>query len=261
VIPTLTDSPTFSAGARTGAGGFTTGSANNTAGVLGTATARSGFTGIAGVWGDSYSHVGIYGSSYLYAGVDGVSYNGPGVTGTSTKSSGVTGNISLDPPENTAGVTGVAGNPSGLSGIYGTSVVSTAASFENNSEDQPTISAVNRNNTTPVNPGSQPMFKTFEAVGQSGTCGIGDKGDLTCTGQVKTLAASGTRTVETYAMQSPENWMEDFGSGDLQQGVAKITIDSTFAETVSDRIRGPRIRRRHVHPRIRLPHRSQTPRI
>jgi hypothetical protein len=74
------------------------------------------------------------------------------------------------------------------------------------------------------------------AVSKSGTCGIGGNGDLSCTGQVKSIvsAGGGSRKVETYAMQSPENWMEDFGSGELQKGVAVVSIDPTFAETVSE---------------------------
>jgi len=78
-------------------------------------------------------------------------------------------------------------------------------------------------------------FAAFEAITPQGTCGIGGKGDLTCTGQVKALATTGdgARTFETYSMQSPENWMEDFGSARLANGVAKIMIDAAFAETVS----------------------------
>ena len=34
-------------------------------------------------------------------------------------------------------------------------------------------------------------------------------------------------------MQSPENWMEDFGSGTLQKGVAVVAIDGAFADTVT----------------------------
>ena len=60
-------------------------------------------------------------------------------------------------------------------------------------------------------------------------------GDLACTGQVKTLVTTGggARKVETYAMQSPENWMEDFGSGELQRGVAVVQIDPAFADTIT----------------------------
>jgi len=80
------------------------------------------------------------------------------------------------------------------------------------------------------------LFKNLIATTTTGTCGIGGNGDLSCTGQVKSLvpAGNGTRTVETYAMQSPENWMEDFGTGTLQRGVAMVKIDPAFAETVSN---------------------------
>jgi len=59
--------------------------------------------------------------------------------------------------------------------------------------------------------------------------------DLTCTGQVKTLVTTGngSRKVETYAEQSPENWMGDFGSATLTGGVAVVKVDPAFAETVS----------------------------
>jgi len=43
----------------------------------------------------------------------------------------------------------------------------------------------------------------------------------------------GSRKVETYSMQSPENWMEDFGSGTLHDGVAIVKLDPAFAETVT----------------------------
>jgi hypothetical protein len=80
-------------------------------------------------------------------------------------------------------------------------------------------------------------FNTFEAASPNGTCGFGGNGDLACTGQVKALVTTGggARKVETYAMQSPENWMEDFGSATLHNGTATVSIDAAFAETVSDR--------------------------
>ena len=46
-------------------------------------------------------------------------------------------------------------------------------------------------------------------------------------------AADSGREVETYSMQSPENWMEDFGTGTLQKGVAVVAIDPAFAGTVT----------------------------
>jgi hypothetical protein len=73
------------------------------------------------------------------------------------------------------------------------------------------------------------------ASSPDGTCGIGGAGNMSCTGQIKTLVSAGnnSRTVETYSVQSPENWMEDFGSGELKNGVAVVTIDPAFAETVT----------------------------
>jgi hypothetical protein len=80
------------------------------------------------------------------------------------------------------------------------------------------------------------IFKTMLASTATGVCGIGGNGDLSCTGQMKSLVSAGDsgRQVETYAMQSPENWMEDFGSGDLARGVAVVKIDPAFAATVSE---------------------------
>jgi len=41
------------------------------------------------------------------------------------------------------------------------------------------------------------------------------------------------RAVLLYSMESPENWYEDFGSGQLQNGVANVGLDAIFAQTVS----------------------------
>ena len=106
-----------------------------------------------------------------------------------------------------------------------------AGFFQNSSGVEPTVYAYNTD-------GNQigTLFKTFMAGSKTGTCGIGGNGDMACTGQLKSLvdAGGGTRKVETYSMQSPENWMEDFGSGTLQNGVAVVGIDPTFSETVSE---------------------------
>jgi hypothetical protein len=41
----------------------------------------------------------------------------------------------------------------------------------------------------------------------------------------------GTRTL--YAVESPEVWFEDFGTGQLTNGEAVISLDPIFAETVN----------------------------
>jgi hypothetical protein len=129
---------------------------------------------------------------------------------------GVWGDTSANSDGNSAGVVGTADNADG-------------GSFFNNSATYPTVFAKN------LNSGSTGLFKVFQASTEKGTCGIGD-GDLACTGQVKALVTTGAglRTVETYAPQSAENWMEDYGTGIMQSGVSVVKIDPAFAETVSE---------------------------
>jgi len=114
-------------------------------------------------------------------------------------------------------------------GVLGTADNADGGSFFNNSATYPTVYAKN------LNSGSTGLFKVFQASTEKGTCGIGD-GDLACTGQVKTLVMTraGARTVETYATQSAENWMEDYGTGVMEKGVSVVKIDPAFSETVSE---------------------------
>jgi hypothetical protein len=46
----------------------------------------------------------------------------------------------------------------------------------------------------------------------------------------------GARDVALYSIQSPENWFEDLGFGQLSDGFAHIEFDSTFAQTVNANI-------------------------
>jgi hypothetical protein len=226
--------------------GTTTGNVLQTAGTLGVAGYRTSFAGIAGVWGDASTHVGTIGTSDQYAGVQGQSTNSFGVQGISPNYVGMIGvGGSSDPGiftnSNIAGhkigVWGdVSGNPTVGAGydsaaiaIVGTANFGRGAYFQNNA-DYVTVSAYNYDTGD-----FETLFKTFKAATPDGICGFGSGGNLTCTGQVKTLASvsNGARTVETYSMQSPENWMEDFGSGDLRNGSATVTIDPSFADTVT----------------------------
>ena len=47
------------------------------------------------------------------------------------------------------------------------------------------------------------------------------------------VALPDNRSVLLYAVESPENWFEDFGSGQLQNGAATIALDPTFMQTVN----------------------------
>jgi hypothetical protein len=224
--------------------GDSTGTVLETAGVLGVAGARTGVNGIAGVWGDAMAHVGVIGSSTQYSGVYGFSSSSFGVQASSSGNTGLYG-VAVNSSNEAARLMGgsnwtggVWGDTSSavtdqkaVAGIIGTADNNRAAIFWNNSANSGTVLAYNQGggDTSGV------VNNAFEAATPSGICGFGGNGDMTCTGQVKALATTegGARTVETYSMQSPENWMEDFGSSNLHNGVAVITIDSAFAETVS----------------------------
>ncbi len=72
------------------------------------------------------------------------------------------------------------------------------------------------------------------AGGSTPSCVIWATGDLHCTGsQSSVVPLPNKRLVSLYAVQSPENWFEDFGSGQLREGSATIALEPTFAETVS----------------------------
>ncbi len=64
-------------------------------------------------------------------------------------------------------------------------------------------------------------------------CTIDNAGDLVCTGNMSGAVQQGNRAVRLYAVQSPENWFEDFGSGTLSGGSATVTLDPGFAQTVN----------------------------
>jgi hypothetical protein len=63
---------------------------------------------------------------------------------------------------------------------------------------------------------------------------VGVNGSFTVTGTKSAIARlPDGRSVLLYAMESPENWFEDFGTVRLRHGVAWVAIDKTFSETVN----------------------------
>jgi hypothetical protein len=171
---------------------------------------------------------------YAPAGVYALANSGIGVEGFSVGESNLYKQFQTGfDPATSAGVWGDTSDSGSLAlaGILGTADNNSAGYFQNNSEATPTIQAYNNYND---NKGPTGLFKVFKASTAAGTCGIGD-GNLSCTGQLKALATAGggARTVETYATQSAENWMEDYGTGSLSGGRGVVQIDATFADTVT----------------------------
>src|SRR6266404_3640616 len=60
------------------------------------------------------------------------------------------------------------------------------------------------------------------------------KGSLKVTGTKSSIATlADGREVALYAVESPDNWFEDFGATRLQDGAAVVPIDPTFVQSVS----------------------------
>jgi hypothetical protein len=78
----------------------------------------------------------------------------------------------------------------------------------------------------------------FAAVGNYGDCTIDVSGDLLCTGSISPIVPvdGGSRRVALYAVESSESWFENVGSGQLVNGIALVTIEPTFAQTVNTAI-------------------------
>ena len=59
-------------------------------------------------------------------------------------------------------------------------------------------------------------------------------GDFVASGSKSAaVPISNNRMVRMYAVESTENWFEDYGAGKLVRGVAQVILDPTFVETVN----------------------------
>jgi len=161
-----------------------------------------------GVWGSTQSPVGIgtlgdHGESGIFLKFEGIV--GAGVWGDNNGTGG-----------DEAGVVGTADDAIGVGA-------------HTNGADSPALYAQNDTTSTTA--------LLFDAIGGSvgGECFIDVSGNLHCTGNVTGVVAvqGGSHKAALYAMESPENWFEDFGSGHLSGGAATITLDAGFAETVN----------------------------
>ena len=212
----------------------TYGSVSNGDAVYGVSTAGSG------IYGTSTSGFGVYGTTAGGTGISGVAGIATGaangVYGYSSTGIGVFAATSESGAEAL-----LADGGTNSPGVYAQSVNSSAVIGHSTNANGGFFVTENSNTTAlgtfnEGNGDSGALFSVFSAGSPKGSCGVGGSGSLSCTGQLKSLvdASGGTRKVETYAVQSHENWMEDFGSGELQKGVAVVKIDPVFAETVSE---------------------------
>ncbi|MGI8688695.1 MAG: hypothetical protein ACR2M3_08955, partial [Thermomicrobiales bacterium] len=159
--------------------------------------------GVYGTVGDGgYGVTGVATTSY---GVVGQSTSGTGIQGQSTSGIGVTGTSGR-----AIGVFGVAGDQSGAAGLLGYSNTANGAAFGSVVTAPATLAGYFNGEVHVVGP-----FIVDDPANKHGAI---DHTDGT------------TRLV--YSMESPESWIEDFGTGTLSNGKASIALDPGFAGVV-----------------------------
>jgi hypothetical protein len=178
--------------------------------------------GVAGIAGSSTGDpIGVYGQTDSSDGVGVFGQNGTAESGTGnvTFSQGFTG-----------GVWGDGGTVSHEIGVLGTVDDGYAGFFVNDTTGRYTVWAQNTDVGIPFIAGYGPNVGSL-----SNFCEIDHNGNLSCTGSKNAIVPidGGKRTVAMSAVESPQNWFEDFGSAQLVHGVAVITLDPDFIQTVN----------------------------
>jgi hypothetical protein len=210
--------------------------------TIGTGVYATGLTGVEGQGSSTTNSIGVYGIS-SYFGVEGVTES------TSAGNYGVFG--SAPSGGSASGVYGVLNSAStlgssnaGAAGIWAdTNVTFPAQSllatadggyaghFLNNSSQGAAAVLIQNYDTTGA---GIPLYVSNTT--NSSTCVIDEDADLTCTGMItgsNTAPDKPREVIQTYAVQSADNWIEDAGSARLSQGVVHVAIDPTFAQTVN----------------------------
>jgi hypothetical protein len=147
-----------------------------------------------------------------------------------------------------ASVTGgdvIGGNPVGIwgDGGGGTSVSGTSYAVIGTADDGYGVAGYNDSEIAPTalfqnnisDPDDYGIVLTAYGSKYGGECDIDVEGNLLCTGIESEVAPvdGGARKVALNAVQSPEAWFEDAGSGQLSGGQAVVSIESVFGQTVN----------------------------
>ena len=222
--------------------------ANNTTAILGQ-TNGTAFSS-TGVFGEATSSTsnetfGVYGSTYSGAGsgVLGISQN----TSTSGSTYGVAGWTASSLG---AGVVGSSNEYSSTGGtLIGTKKIGVWGDQANGSSSPIGVLATADNGVALLAQNNSPgtwatLFaynftsaveaEVFGGGGTGGQCNVYNNGNLDCTGTISPVVrTSEAREAKFYGVASPENWFEDFGSGQLSGGAARVSLDPAFASTVN----------------------------
>ncbi len=200
------------------------------AGVVGESNKSQGVYGVGtyGVYGTSPSGYGVWGSVGS-TGIDGVhaesasqysavaglnSANGYGIYGLTKNGYGVWGEVD---------------GPSGLDAVHGFTQSNGGAGVAGETSQIGNVGVYGYSPAIISDSGWSAFFD-----GPNHACGIRD-GNLACGGSKSAVVPvdGGSRKVALYAVEAPENWFEDFGSGRLSSGAAAIRLEPTFAQTVN----------------------------
>ena len=249
--------------ATTGNGSGVYGATSSSSGV-GVFGNNSSTTGVApGVVGSSASSNGV--------GVEGIASDTSGqgtpagVAGTSMSPEGIGGIFTNSATSGTAlgvfaitksaagyGISGVAVDTSqtgpGIDlpiGVWGDTDVGGGVGVAGSADDGIAVEGVNDSTNiatadfenTETSSDTAPILLAH-ATNIGGSCLMDVSGNLTCTGSKSAVVSvdGGTRKVALYAVEAPENWFEDFGSGQLDHGAATVHFEATFAQTVNSDI-------------------------
>ena len=156
--------------------------------------------------------VGVFGYGTNQVGVYGVG-EGQSNTGHAYSYAGVWGDTASTSLDNPA--------------ILGTADTAPAGIFVNNSTTYDTLDAI------ALNSSSYPFSAFNDATGKG--CIVDNLGDIDCSGNKNAVVPidGGQHQVALSAIESPENWFEDFGSGKLSNGSAVVRLEPVFAQTVN----------------------------
>jgi hypothetical protein len=194
-----------------------------------------GATGVA-AYATVAGGIAVYGNAGSSTGSNGVvGYGATGVAGNSTitgsygtygsGSTGVWGSAN-----GTGADVGVSGTTASGTAVEGTAELGVGGYFVNDSDSgDPALVAYN---DAPANDAS--VF-AMSVGGLAGYCEIDGHGNFGCSGSKSAVVPvdGGSRKVALYAVEAPENWFEDYGSGQLSGGSARIDLEPTFAQTVN----------------------------
>jgi hypothetical protein len=210
-----------------GVAGFAGATSGYTSGVFGQSSSNNG----QGVLGVSNAADGGSGVNGFAAGTTGNAYGVMGTTATTGFGAGVIGGTSAN--TGTAfGVFGRANSPNG-NAVFGHAASSSGfptavVGFLDSTDGGVAGQFVAHGSAGLILQGlSGSNFNQVFSVDAGGNLSI--SGNLIVGGsKSSTVQLQNGREVALYAVESPENWFEDFGSGEMNNGVAWVPLDSSF---------------------------------